>query len=128
MSILPNAKEKAFLKAVADFHNEHGVGYLFGDEWKGSPFQIHHVAGRTYKHNKVHIGHYFILPVVATLHDVSSNHPHNVTHYRHKFSEVYGNQRDLWQKMMFQMQMLGSVDAEYFPDDDIWLSIMSTKY
>lgn len=126
MSILPNKQEKDFLKAVADFHNEHGVGYLFGHEWEGSPFQIHHVAGRAYKNNKVHIGHYFILPVPVTLHDVHSNHPHNVTHYRHKFTEIYGNQRDLWLKMINQMQ------DEVVLIDKIDLSvvgaIMTSKY
>ena len=28
MSILPNTKEKEFVKSVMDFHNDYGVGYL----------------------------------------------------------------------------------------------------
>ena len=32
------------------------------------PVQIHHVAGRTAKHSKVDIGHWFILPVSEQAH------------------------------------------------------------
>lgn len=104
MSILPNAKEKQFLKAVMDFHNDYGVGYLYGAEWDESPLQCHHVCGRTYKQNKVHIGHYFILPIPFKLHDVHSNHPLNVTHWRNSFTGEFGYQRDLWLKMIHKMQ------------------------
>lgn len=104
MSVLPNAKEKQFLKAVMDFHNDYGVGYLYGAEWDRSPLQCHHVCGRTYKQNKVHIGHYFILPIPFELHDVHSNHPLNVTHWRNSFTGSFGYQRDLWNKMIHKMQ------------------------
>lgn len=104
MSILQNAIEKQFLKAVMDFHNDYGVGYLYGAEWDKSPLQCHHVCGRTYKQNKVHIGHYFILPIPFDLHDVHSNHPLNVTHWRNRFTIEFGYQRDLWLKMIHKMQ------------------------
>lgn len=42
----PNAEQKAWLKSVADFHNEYGTEYLYGEEWSCVPFQIHHVAFR----------------------------------------------------------------------------------
>ena len=34
----------------------------------GNPVQIHHVVGRTAKHNRVDIGHWFILPVSEQAH------------------------------------------------------------
>ena len=126
MSILQNKQEKEFLKAVADFHNEYGVGYLFGDEWEDSPIQIHHVAGRAYKQSKVHIGHYFILPVPTAIHDVHSNHPFNVTHYRHKFTANYGMQRDLWCSMVDRMLSNGAISTA--PSDEVISAIVSSKY
>lgn len=126
MSILPNTKEKAFMKAVMDFHNEYGVGYLYGDEWDKSPLQCHHVCGRTYKQNKVHIGHYFILPIPFEIHDVHSNHPLNVTHWRHRFTDKFGYQRHLWRKMMFKMIKEGC-DIE-LTSDDVYSAIMASKF
>lgn len=126
MSVLPNAKEKAFMKNVMDFHSSYGVGYLYGDEWHCEPIQCHHVAGRTYKNNKVHIGHYFILPVPFDLHDVSSNHPLNVTHWRNRFKAEFGMQRDLWNKMIVTM----ATESEFnlVPSNDVYTAIMSSKY
>lgn len=69
--------------------------------------QIHHVVGRSYKHNKVLIGPWFILPLCWYLHDVHSNSKHNVTHFRHNFTRVYGFQRDLFANMVKTMQNQG---------------------
>ena len=126
MIILPNAKEKAFMKAVMDFHNDYGVGYLYGAEWDKSPLQCHHVCGRTYKQNKIKIGHTFILPLPVELHDVHSNHPLNVTHWRHKFTDEFGLQRELWKKMMCKM-IVSHCDFDP-PDDDIYHAIMASKF
>lgn len=126
MSILPNAKEKSFMKAVMDFHKDYGVGYLYGDEWQGSQLQCHHVAGRTYKNNKVHIGHYFILPIPFDLHDVHSNHPLNVTHWRNRFTAEFGMQRDLWLKMVNRMTDENTINPSDL--DFIYTAIMSSKY
>tara|TARA_B100000768_G_scaffold93931_1_gene87848 strand:- start:1001 stop:1381 length:381 start_codon:yes stop_codon:yes gene_type:complete len=126
MSILPSAKEKRFMKAVMDFHLSYGVGYLYGDEWHREPIQCHHVAGRTYKNNKVHIGHYFILPVPFVLHDVSSNNHLNVTHWRNSFTATFGMQRDLWLSMVSRMHSKGAIDE--FPALQIMESISASKY
>lgn len=126
MSILPNAKEKQFMKAVMDFHNSYGVGYLYGEEWHCDPIQCHHVAGRTYKNNKVHIGHYFILPIPFDLHDVHSNHPLNVTHWRNRFTAEFGMQRDLWLKMVNRMTDENTINPSDL--DFIYTAIMSSKY
>ncbi len=126
MSILPNKQEKDFMKAVMDFHLSYGVGYLYGDEWHCKPIQCHHVAGRTYKNNKVHIGHYFILPVPFDLHDVSSNHSLNVTHWRNRFTATFGMQRDLWSRMVIRMTAEGAIKPSDL--DFVYTAIMSSKY
>lgn len=126
MSILPNAKEKLFMKAVMDFHKDYGVGYLYGDEWQGSQLQCHHVAGRTYKQDKIHIGHYFILPVPVFLHDAHSPHPLNVTHWRNRFTYEFGMQRDLWLSMVSRMYSQGAIDE--LPTLQIMESISKSKY
>lgn len=126
MSVLPNKKEKDFMKAVMDFHKDYGVGYLYGDEWHRADLQCHHVAGRTYKQNKIHIGNYFILPVPVFLHDVHSPHPLNVTHWRNAFTATFGVQRDLWESMVSRMHSQGAIDE--LPPIDVILSIAKTKY
>jgi hypothetical protein len=34
------------------------------------PCEIHHAAGRTAKHNKVHVGHWWIIPLTKAEHDL----------------------------------------------------------
>lgn len=62
--------------------------------------QIHHVAGRSARHNKIDIGWYYILPLTPRLHDVSSNHPMNVTLWKNRFEKEYGTQNDLFFQML----------------------------
>ncbi len=64
-----------------------------------SEIQIHHAVGRTYKKDKVVIGEIFILPLWVHLHDVSSNHPLNVTHHRKAFIKEYGLESELFEQM-----------------------------
>jgi hypothetical protein len=63
------------------------------------PYQLHHVYGRTYKHNKVLIGPWYVILLPWHLHDVASNDENNVTHYPKRFAQVYGFQRDLFLEM-----------------------------
>lgn len=90
-----------------------------------SDIQRHHVVGRARKHNKVHIGEIFVLPLVTYLHDVHSNHPLNVTHFRHKFTGEYGSQASLWEGMVVTM-----IDRGWaLPfEQDVYDSIMGTNY
>lgn len=71
-------------------------------------FQIHHPVGRTRVVRlgalKVHVGQWFCLPLLIELHDVSSNHPHNVTHFKHAFTEQYGKQSELFRAMCEQLE------------------------
>lgn len=117
MARAANAKEQKFMEAVAEF----GLYHLFklNPEWSGG-FQIHHVIGRSGKHNKVHIGHWFILPIPFDLHDVHSNHPLNVTHFRKRFTAEFGNQRDLWLKMVELM--------DYDVPEEVKNAISDTRY
>jgi len=90
-----------------------------------SDIQRHHVVGRTYKHNKIHIGTAFVLPLWWELHDPGSNDPLNVTHYRHRFTDVYGTQRDLFKGMIIFMK----ADGLTIPfDNEVIDAIMDTKY
>ena len=53
--------------------SEDNLGILYGEEWQGAAIQRHHVLGRSAKHNKVDIGHWFILPVPFVMrHDKDS--------------------------------------------------------
>ena len=65
------------------------------------------MLGRAAKNNKVSIGHEFILPVPFDLHDVSSNHPLNVTHRKKAFVKEFGSQRDLFFTMLESMRDYG---------------------
>ena len=103
---MANAKHKQWIKDITSWADGN-LSELYGAKYNGSPFQRHHVKGRTYKQNKVHIGDYFILPVPFDLHDVSSNHPLNVTHHKHAFTGVFGKQSDLFADMVYLMELEG---------------------
>ena len=119
----PNSDEKQWLDDIVNHINDYGLGF-YGDEFEGrTDFQIHHVLGRTAKQNKVEIGHWFILPVPIELHAPGSNHPDNVTHFKHNFTRRYGNQRDIFESLMESM-----FDSGYpTPNDEVYHAIMSTR-
>src|SRR3990167_9121719 len=110
----PNAAQRRFLKDICSFIANRGLGYLY-PEFQNHALQIHHTVGRSAKHNKVSISHWFILPVPVELHDVASNHPLNVTHYKHRFTETFGAQTWLYRRLVEGMRSMGlSV-----PPDDV---------
>ena len=86
--------------------------------------QLHHVVGRSYVQNKIPIGHWFVLPLHFILHDVSSDHPCNVTHFRHQFVSTYGTQVELYLKCLNKMEVFGMP----IPDTTIIEAIKSTSY
>lgn len=121
----PNAEEKRWLKAVCEFINTEGLGILYGPEFEGrTDYQIHHVKGRTYKHNKVAIGHWFILPVPVELHDVHSNHPDNVTHFKHNFTNRFGKQSQIFHDMVGHIVWC---EADSPIPEEVYNAIMDTK-
>ena len=86
--------------------------------------QIHHVLGRTYKHNKVLIGPWYILPLCMRLHDVHSNSPFNVTHYPKRFAIEFGEQRNLFVTMC---EILASDGFELPFNEDVIYAIADCK-
>tara|TARA_R110000772_G_scaffold31913_5_gene78499 strand:+ start:631 stop:1005 length:375 start_codon:yes stop_codon:yes gene_type:complete len=97
-----NAAQKKWMSIISEWAIEN-IGELYGDEWSGTQFQLHHVMGRSAKQDKVEIGHWFILPVPFALHDVSSNHLLNVTHHKKSFVRKFGNQSEIFNQMLHSM-------------------------
>ena len=119
-----NAKQVKFMSDIAEFINENGLSGLYGQEYEGNiNFQLHHVLGRSAKHNKISIGHEFIIPVPFELHDVSSNHPENVTHFKKAFVKKYGDQRCIFQILVNFMENWG-YDV---PSLEVYNAIMDTN-
>jgi len=108
---------------ITEWANNSGLRLLYGDEWEFDLMQRHHVLGRTARHNKVYIGHEFIIPVPFSLHDVSSNHPLNVTYHKHSFTDEFGLQSELFIKMYHSMQEEGYT----VPSEDVFNAIMDTN-
>ena len=84
-----------------------------------SNIQIHHCMGREAKSNKYHIGRLFALPIAFELHDVSSNHPLNITHHRKAFVAEYGTEG-----MLFYMMCLELGDIPF--EDEVMNAILAT--
>ena len=118
-----NAAQKQWMSDIAGWAVEN-IGFLYGQEYNGALVQLHHVLGRSAKHNKIAIGHWFILPVPYELHDVSGNSIFNVTHHKHSFTNKFGNQRDLFGKMISDMG--NAMDGHQTPPFNVVLSIMDT--
>lgn len=121
----PNAKEKRWLKDICEFIDSEGLGILYGSEFEGrKDYQIHHVVGRTAKHNKVEIGHWFIIPVPWELHDVHSNDPDNVTHYKKNFVKRFGKQSQIFHDMV---QHITWINTECPVEEHVYNAIMDTR-
>ena len=116
-----NTAQKKWMIDITEWAHEN-IHFLFGLDYCFSGFQRHHVMGRSAKQNKVHVGHEFILPIPFVLHDVSSDHPLNVTHRKKAFTAKFGMQRDLFAIMYHSMMEQGySV-----PSIEVFNAIMST--
>lgn len=101
---MANAAQKKWMQTVSEWYEQIGFIDL---ELESYLFQRHHVAGRKYKHNKVAIGEWFILPLPFALHDVSSDHEFNVTHFKNRFTEKFGLQSELFKEMIDSMVLHG---------------------
>lgn len=99
-----NTAQKEWMSTITEWAYDN-IELLYGDEYSyfESPFQRHHVMGRSAKQNKVAIGHWFIIPVPFELHDVSSSHDDSVTHSKKSFVKRFGTQRSLFIKMYNSM-------------------------
>jgi hypothetical protein len=118
---MANAAEKKWMETISNWYENTGFSNGVLNEYQ---YDRHHVTGRKSKHNKVAIGHWFVLPIPKRYHDVSSNNPFNVTHYRHIFALEFGLQSELFKEMIESMVGLGVV----LPfGDDVINSIMDTR-
>lgn len=117
-----NAKQRQWMKDIAEWANNNNIDLLYDFEG-GKGIQLHHVLGRSYKQSKVAIGHWFVIPVPFELHDVNSGHIDNVTHYKHRFTDRFGNQRDLFRDMVNDMRM----EMYELPPTDVINAIMETR-
>lgn len=118
------AAQKQWMSDISSACEQGILGGMYGEEYEQcNNWQLHHVKGRAYKHNKVAIGHWFIIPVPFDLHDVSSNHPLNVTHNKHAFTDEFGLQSVLFENMVGMMSAIG---YKMLPDN-VFDSIMDTN-
>jgi hypothetical protein len=118
---MANLAQRQWMKTISEWHQS--VGFI-DHSLNGCEFQLHHVAGRKFKHNKIAIGEWFILPLPFVLHDVSSGSKLNVTHYKHRFTEVFGLQSELFKQMIDSMVEYG---AELPFGQDVINAIMDTR-
>jgi len=102
-----NTKQKKWMADITEFINETSLGILYPDYEGSFDFQRHHVLGRSAKHNKVEVGHWFIIPVPYELHEPNLNHAFHVGSNKKSFVRKYGNQRDIFQGLVACMQQWG---------------------
>jgi hypothetical protein len=69
--------------------------------------ELHHVLGYTYKHDKIHIGCWYILPLAERYHNAQLGNPFNVTDWPKRFAIEFGFQRDLFMKRITAMESSG---------------------
>ena len=119
-----NAKQKKWMTDIASFIEVNGLHVLYGAEYLArTDFQLHHVLGRSAKHNKVAIGHWFIIPVPFELHDINEKNDLNVTYFKHNFTNKFGLQSEIFSRMIGYMDKLPFET----PGQEIYDAIMDTN-
>jgi len=59
---MANAAQKKWMQTISEWYQDIGFSNpRLNNTWYD--FQLHHVGGRTLKHWKVPIGHWFIIPI-----------------------------------------------------------------
>lgn len=118
----PNAVQKQLMSDIAEWAENWGMHFLYGcDCPKG--FQLHHVLGRTAIHNKVPIGHEFIIPVPFQYHDNNEKNDLNVTYFKHNFTGRFGKQTAIYHSMYQDMNN----DGYKMPSVEVFNAIMDTN-
>lgn len=117
-----NAAQKKWMDDITDW-SINNLHRLYGDEYSFCRLQRHHVLGRSAKNNKVHIGHWFILPVPFELHDTNVNHEFHVGKCKKAFVKRFGTQRSLFNVMYQRMKEEGYI----VPDIEFHDAIMGTR-
>ena len=83
--------------------------------------EIHHVKGRKYKHNKVHIGGVYILPLHKSVHMVTGDHPKAWHKGKWSFIKEFGFPYDLYKNVL---EELGFEKWERYVNQDQYAAIM----
>jgi len=120
-----NSRQKNFMVDMTSFINEFSLGFLYKGYDNCFDMQRHHVVGRSAKHNKIPIGHDFVMPVPTELHEPNLNHKYHVGSNKKAFVKEFGNQRDIYSTLVLGMAYNG-----YFknlPDNEIINAIMDTN-
>jgi len=118
----PTKQEIQYLSDMTDYINEVGLGVLYHGYEGRTDMQRHHVLGKSAKHNKQHIGYYFINPIPFELHDPNVNHKFHVGNCKKAFVKEFGRQCDIHHMLVNGM-------AEYgypVPPVDILEAILDT--
>jgi len=119
-----NAAQKKWMSDITEFINDVGLDILYGPDYEGDTrMQRHHVLGRSAKHNKVAIGHWFVIPVPYELHEPNLNHKYHVGSNKKGFVKKYGSQCGLFQCLVGFMAQWG-YDT---PPKDAYMAIMDTR-
>ena len=91
----PNAEEKRWRESVREQ----------GCVLTGSPAVIHHCVGRTARHNKVDIGHWWVIPLDPR---------------EHSFIHAMGSHRKLYEKALFRLVIASAMRLETpLPSPDV---------
>jgi hypothetical protein len=118
-----NAAQKKWMSDITEFINEESLGILYPEYEGRFEMQRHHVLGRSAKHNKVAIGHWFIIPVPYELHEPNEKHQYHVGHCKKAFVEKHGEQRGIFQCLVSCMAEWG-YDT---PPMEVYHAIMDTN-
>lgn len=105
----PTAEQKRWHDFVA------GMGCVI----TGQPASIHHCVGTTARHNKVHIGQWWVIPLSYEAHQGK----HGIHGDRKLFNRKWGESRKEIEKNIFQWI---TVEAPgWFLSDEVYQAIMS---
>jgi len=99
---MANTAQSKWLKTITDWYQS--GGYQNDELNECYRMQRHHVVGRKGKHNKIDIGHWFVIPLPYVYHDIRcSDDPLNVTYYHKAFTKYFGLQSELFSEMIKSM-------------------------
>lgn len=110
----PNKAQKDWMAAVREL----------GSVISGGPAVIHHAVGRTGKHNKVHIGHWWIIPLTDEEHKALHN---GIMIWEQSHPDCGIETRKQFEKAAYEevyMKLWSTVDHYYCPSLRVNESIM----
>lgn len=117
----PTAKQESdWLARVTKYAEEHGE--FPKQEFRS--FDRHHVKGREFKHNKVAIGRWYVLPIAKLYHDSQMGNQFNVTDWPRRYEIEFGHQVDQFMAMAMTIK---DEDGDLPFSNEVLHSIMDLK-